>query len=74
MIYPSESDYSNWPPKIPSKEEVEELCKPIIAWLEKIKESDDIFKYNNIKNLAGSSGYVSFRDGIQTTAYCVVRS
>lgn len=70
--YPS--SFHNWPPKIRTKEEVAELCKPIIAWLEKIYETDEIFKYNDIKDLAGSAGYVAFRNSKQISAYCVMRS
>ncbi len=70
-FYPSETDFSNWPPIVPTKEEVVKNCEEIISWLNELTEEDEIYEYSTICDLAGDAGYVAFRDGKQLSAFKV---
>ena len=73
-MYPSKNDFSTWPPIVPDKSRIEKYSKPIIEWLSNIFESDEIFRFNTIRDLAGSAGYVVFRAGKKLSAYTTKRS
>ena len=73
QCYPSPNDFTNWPPKIPTKDEVEKECQGIMAWLTEHRECQ-LFKYSDMFDLAGSSGYVARKDGNQISVFTVFLS
>ncbi len=77
FVVKPEHYYSNWPP--PPQKTMAEITKLVNEsgekeWLDTLIETDEIFEYDDISCLAGSAGYVAFRDGKQISEYAVMVS
>ncbi len=77
MIPNPEHFYNNWPPPPrPTQAQLEEAVRTsdVYAWINSLKETDEIRRYNDIGDLCGSAGYVAFRLGKQFSSYATMVS